>query len=68
MLLWKRCHDPYVVTYPVSTPAFLPIIFHPPGSPLTIHISIYLPTLGLESQFVEELSQLSMVIAELSEL
>ena len=41
---------------------------HPPRSPLSIHISVYLPTLGQESQFMEEMSKLSCTIDELREL
>ena len=67
MVLWKSCHDPYISPYPVSTSSFLPILFHPPRSPLSIHISVYLPTLGQESQFMEEMSNLSCTIDELRE-
>ena len=65
MTLWKVCHDPYVTTCSLSSPSFLPILFHPPGSPLSIHISIYLPTLGQESKFMEEIAKLSCAIEEL---
>ena len=67
MVMWKREHDPYVSVYTVQSTAFLPIIFHPPGSALSIHIAVYLPTMGLESQFLRELSQLSLIIDELSD-
>ena len=46
---------------------FLPITFHPPGSELSIHIAVYLPTLGLENNFVNELSKLSLTVDELIE-
>ena len=46
MVCWKSCLDPYITPLPVSSPSFLPILFQPPGSPLSIHISVYLPTLG----------------------
>ena len=66
MVCWKTCLDPYITPHPVSSPAFLPILFHPPGSPLSIHISVYLPTLGQEHQFMEELSKLSNIMEELA--
>ena len=39
----------------------------PPGCALTIHIDVYLPTLGQESQFLDELAKLSLVMDELSD-
>ena len=67
LALWKVEHDPFVSVHPVSSTAFLPIIFDPPYSLLSIHIGIYLPTLGKESSFFEELSLLSSCIDELNE-
>ena len=48
MVLWKRQYDPCIKLHPVQTTAFLPSIFHPPGSIPSIHIAVYLPTLGRE--------------------
>ena len=67
MVLWKKKHDPYVKVSPASSSAFLPILFHPPGSALSIHIGVYLPTMGLENQFMEELAKLSIVVEELGD-
>ena len=64
MVLWKIQHDPFITVHPVSSTAFLPILFHPPGSTMSIHIAVYLPTLGKEIEFVEELSKLSVTIDE----
>ena len=68
LAMWKIQHDPYVTIHPVSSTAFLPIIFHPPCSPLTIHVGVYLPTLGKESDFYDELSKLSQCIDELADI
>ena len=65
MILWKIQLDPFVTVYPATSSSFLPILFHPPGSPLSIHICVYLPTLGQESQFVEEIAKLTITIEEL---
>lgn len=65
LIMWKRSLDPFISVWPVSTTSFLPILFHPPNSPLTVHIAVYLPTSGQESQFLEDLSNLSMVMDEL---
>ena len=68
LILWKCVHDPYVVIHPVSSSSFLPILFQPQSSPLSIHICIYLPTLGREALFIEELSRLSSTVEELRNL
>ena len=67
MTLWKIEHDPFVSVCPVSSTSFLPIVFHPPSSPPSIHIGIYLPTLGQESQFIDEMSKPTICIEELLE-
>ena len=67
LVLWKVCHDPYVHVHPVPSSAILPIIFSPPGNPISIHISVYLPTHGKDSSFTEELSSLSVCLDELIE-
>ena len=68
MVLWKQKYDPYVLQHPVISTAFLPVIFQPPGSSASIHIAVYLPTLGQESLFLEEISKLSVTIEELKEI
>ena len=65
MILWKHNLDPFINVHPVSTTAFLPIIFNPPNNPTSIHICIYLPTSGKEAQFMEEISSLSSVIGDI---
>ena len=68
LILWKCVHDPYIVIHPVFSSSFLPILFQPPNSPLSIHVCIYLPTLGKEAQFAEELSRLSNTLEDLRNL
>ena len=65
MVLWKHELDPFVSCYQVSTTAFLPLVFCPPGLPPSVHIAVYLPTAGQESRFLEELSNLSIVIDDI---
>ena len=65
MILWKNHLDSFVTIYPPTSSSFLPILFHPPGCPLSVHICIYLPTLGQESQFVEEIAKLTITLEEL---
>ena len=68
MVLWKLCLDSSVTIHPVSSPSILPIIFSPPNNPVSIHVSVYLPTHGQDNRFVEELSSLVVCLQELSEL
>ena len=67
MIIWKKELDKHISVYPVSSPSFLPVIFSPPGSPVSVHIALYLPTSGQEAKFVEEISQLRCVIEEIQE-
>ena len=66
LVLWKTCHDPFISIPPPTSSSFLPVLFQPPGNPLSIHICVYLPTLGKESQFLDELAELSRRIDELT--
>ena len=67
MVLWKNSLDQYISVFPVHAASFLPIIFSPPASIVSIHIGIYLPTSGRESQFLEESSKLRLCLDELGE-
>ena len=58
MVLWKLCHDPFITVHHLTSSSFLPVIFSPPGSPVSVHVSIYLPTHGQDSRFMEDLSSL----------
>ena len=67
MVIWKRTIDKHISVYPVTSSSYLPVIFSPPGSPVSAHIALYLPTSGQESKFVNELSQLRIIIEEIQE-
>ena len=54
MVLWKRSLDQYITTFQAASPSFLPIIFHPPGAPVSAHIAIYLPTAGKEADYAAQ--------------
>ena len=66
LVLWRRKHDPFIAVWPVTSSSYLPIIFHPPGCVLSVHIAIYLPTAGQDVQFIAELSKLSATLDEIS--
>ena len=67
LVLWKKSLDPFISLHPVTTSAFLPLIFTPPNAPVSIHITLYLPTSGKENEFIEEITLLRIVIEELQE-
>jgi hypothetical protein len=68
MTMWKLRHDPYILIHPVPSSSILPVIFSPPGTPTSIHVSIYLPTHGQDSSFIDELSTLSQCLDDLLDL
>ena len=67
MILWKASLDPFITVHPVSSTAFLPITFNPPNASPSIHVSIYLPTHGQDSRFVQDLSSLIVCLDDLCE-
>ena len=67
MVLWKKELDTHISVHSVSTTSFLPVIFSPPGSPVSVHIALYLPTSGQESEFLEQITLLRITIEELKD-
>ena len=65
LTMWKHCLNSCIEIHQTTTPAITPIIFNPPGFHSSVHICVYLPTAGLETQFLEELSNLSSIVDEL---
>ena len=68
LVLWQRDIDPYIMVYPVRTSSFTPIVFRPPGYQPSVHVALYLPTHGRDSEFVTELASLKICLEELIEL
>ena len=66
MVLWKKSLDKHIVVYPVSSPSFLPIVYSPPGSPVSVHIALYLPTSGREADFIDAITQLTITIEDIT--
>ena len=67
MVLWKRSLDKYISIHPVECTGFLPVVYNPPGSPISIHIALYLPTSGRDIDFIDQITQLSNCIDDLNE-
>ena len=62
MALWKENLDPYISVHQVRSSSFLPIVFSPPDSNPSIHVSVYHPTHGQDARFVDELAALMVVL------
>ena len=67
LVLWRRDLDPYIKVVPSYTTAFLPVIFEKPGLNTTIHITLYMPTHGKDSEFISDLADLRNTLDELTE-
>ena len=67
MIMWRQEHDPFVTILPFSSTSFLPILFTPPELTPSVHVAVYLPTAGHESEFIEALSGLDACIPEVFE-
>ena len=67
MILWRKSLDKYISVFPHTSSSFLPVIFSPPGSPISAHFALYLPTSGKEDDFLNQFCQLSLCIDEILE-
>ena len=67
MVGWKNELDAHISVYPVSTTSYLPVVLSLPGTPVTVHIAIYLPTSGQESEFADQLTSLRNTVQKLRE-
>ena len=67
MAMWKRGLDPYITVWTEHvSPSFLPLLFSFPGSVLSIHVTIYLPTAGKEVEFIEVMAKLDNCIHDMT--
>ena len=66
MALWPAEIDPFISILPTPTPAVLPLLLDLPGVQPSIHIGLYLPTGGQESDFILALADLASVIESVS--
>ena len=66
LLLWRKELDPYIEVIPTNTSSFLPVIFKKPGLVTTVHVALYLPTHGKDSEFVSDLAELRNCLDELN--
>ena len=68
MIFWKKHLDKFVTPcLDLASPSFLPFVLCYPGLPTSIHVSIYLPTSGRDTDFTEEVVKLDNCLQTLSE-
>ena len=67
MVLWKKHLDSFIYCCQGTSSSFLPVVFSPPGYVTSIHLSIYLPTAGKETEFVEEFLKIENCVEKLLE-
>ena len=67
MAMWDNNLDQLVTVLKTVSPSVLPLLVKIPDSAPTCHIVVYLPTAGLEEQFIEALSVLDTAIIDISE-
>ena len=65
MVMWQMSLDPFVSIIPTQSSSVAAILLNIPGSCLSAHIAIYLPTSGQEVQFVSALATLDGCLEEL---
>ena len=66
MVLWRRWLDPYVRVIPVTSSAFLPILLTLPECRPSVHVALYLPTHGQDTEFVSEIANLKNCLDRLN--
>ena len=68
LMIWLKELDPYVEVITNTSTAFLPIILKMPGLKTSIHVSIYLPTHGKDSEFVSDVADLRNCLDDLTRI
>ena len=67
MALWRRHLDPYVEVLSSTSAAYLLLILKMPGIRTSVHVTIYLPTHGKDSEFVTALVDLRIALDDVIE-
>ena len=67
MAPWQRDLDPYISVLPTNSAASLVIMLDMPNMQPSLHMTIYLPTSGKETEFVDELATVDSTIMDLRE-
>ena len=67
LAMWKSSVSPYVTVLDAPSSSILPLLLKIPGYEHSCHIGIYMPTAGLEDQFMGALSDLDSLIISIKE-
>ena len=67
LCLWRRSLDPFITVYKTTSPSFTPIVLSLPDHGVSIHVGLYLPTHGKDTEFVSDLAELGICLDELAE-
>ena len=67
LAMWHKSLDPFLTVLPTTSPAVLPIHLNIPGLSPSLHIGLYLPTSGRETDFFLALTVLDTILTSLSE-
>ena len=62
MILWRKDWNQSISIIPTDSSSFVAIALSIPGTQPSIHIAMYLPTAGKESEFVEEITKLKAFV------
>ena len=65
MILWKNNLSPFIRELSPPSASFMPVLLSPPGVLPSIHVAVYLPTAGRDTEYFEELSNLSQLLSDL---
>ena len=64
MVLWCSELDPFITVIPTTTASLAAVVLDKPGIQPTVHIAMYLPTSGKETEFLMEVSTLDSLLEE----
>ena len=65
LCLWRKWLDPFVTVLKLVSPSFIPILIKLPNYQTSIHVAIYLPTHGKDTEFISALADLGNCLEEL---
>ena len=66
-VMWKNDLDPFISVHISDSASFLPIVVDIPGWNPMIHLAMYLPKAGKDSEFCDDLARMRLSVEELLE-
>ena len=68
LAMWRKHLDPYITVHPTQISEVLSLVLQLPGTRISAHIAVYLPTSGKDAEFVAEFANLQNCIDELNNI